>query len=430
MSTLSLPRPRRRWVPLALCAALSAGALARFVHAGGDDGDRATAPPAAAAPASGTADGVAELEARTQRDPADAAAWQQLAVAYVRRAATVGDPSYYGLSAQALARAEDLAPDDAATAVARGTLELSRHEFADALESGQRALAQRPDDRDALAVVVDAQVELGRYDEAAATLQRLVDVRPTLSALARVSYLRELMGDVPGAVTAMQQAVAAGGGPAETATVVTFLGDLYWNSGRVEAAADEYARALRLAPGLVAAELGTARVEIARGERDAAVARLAALVERSPTPAAATLLGDLTGDDALARTTYALQEAAGGVVDLEAALFEADHGDPATALRRAEAAYGARRTIFTADALAWALHSAGRDADAVPYAEEALRLGTADALLHYHAAEIAAAVGDTTRARTEVAAALATNPHFDVVHAPAARALATRLGAA
>jgi hypothetical protein len=158
------------------------------------------------------------------------------------------------------------------------------------------------------------------------------------------------------------------------------------------------------------------------------VDRLRRLVDRTPVPTAATLLGELTGDYGLVRTTYALQESAGGVIDLEAALFEADHGDPAVALRRAQAAYDARRTIFTADALAWALHRAGRDAEAVAPMAEALRLGTADAQLHYHAAEIAAATGDTARARTEVTAALSTNPHFSFTLAPAARALAERVG--
>jgi tetratricopeptide (TPR) repeat protein len=411
-------------VPVVALTAVAGGALARFVLF--DGGTRQAAAPPAVAPTGD--DAVAALEARVQANPNDVAGWQQLGAAYVHRAVATGDPSGYSLAGRALDRADALSPGDPATTVARGTLLLSLHQFADALSAGQAALAARPDDRDALAVVVDASVELGRYDDAAATLQRLVDIRPSLAALSRVSYLRELHGDVTGAVIAMQQAVAAGGSAFDTATVTAFLGDLYWNSGRVDDAAGQYERAATLAPGLAGAEIGLARVEAARGDRDDAVERLQQLVDRYPTPAATTLLGDLTGDHGLVRTTYTLQESAGGVVDLEAALFEADHGDPAVALRRAQAAYDARQTIYTADALAWALHRTGRDAEALPHVDEALRMGTADALLHYHAAEIAAATGDTARARAEVTTALATNPNFSFVLAPAARELAARFG--
>jgi tetratricopeptide (TPR) repeat protein len=427
MSTLSVrPRRRRHWVvPIVALTAVAVAAVARFVVF--DGGDAATTPPAAVAPA-GTGTDLAALEARVQANPTDLEGWQLLAQASVHQAVATGDPSFYDLAGTALDRADALRRDDPITLVTRGTLQLSLHQFGEALASGDAALAVRPDDRDALAVVVDASVETGRYDDAAATLQRLVDIRPSLAALSRVSYLRELHGDTQGAVIAMQQAVAAGGTAFDTATVTAFLGDLYWNSGRVDDASAEYERAAAHSPGLVTAEVGRARVEAARGDRDAAVARLRQLVDRYPTPVASTLLGDLTGDYGLVRTTYRLQEAAGGVVDLEDALVEADHGDPATAVQRAQAAETARPTVYTADALAWALHRAGRDAEALPHVQDALRLGTVDALLHYHAAEIFAATGDTARARTEVQGALATNPNFSFVLAPAARTLAARLG--
>ena len=60
-------------------------------------------------------------------------------------------------------------------------------------------------------VRVDALVELGRYDEAERELQAMIDRKPNLAAYARVSYLRELRGDLEGAAEAMRFAVAAGG---------------------------------------------------------------------------------------------------------------------------------------------------------------------------------------------------------------------------
>lgn len=71
-----------------------------------------------------------------------------------------------------------------------------------------------------------------------------------------------------------------------------------------------------------------------------------------------------------------LLRAFGVVIDLELAVFEADHDDPARAVHLAEAAHADRRTVHPADALAWALHRAGRTSEATPYVAEALRLGT------------------------------------------------------
>ena len=53
-------------------------------------------------------------------------------------------------------------------------------------------------------------------------------------------------------------------------------------------------------------------------------------------------------------------------VDLELALFDADHGDPSCGARAARAEWGRRHSIHVADAYAWALHANGRDGEAAP----------------------------------------------------------------
>jgi tetratricopeptide (TPR) repeat protein len=110
-------------------------------------------------------------------------------------------------------------------------------------------------------------------------------------------------------------------------------------------------------------------------------------------------------------------------VDLDLALFEADHGDPARALAFATAAHAATPTVRAADAAAWALHRLGRDDDASPYVVEALRLGSRDPLLRYHAGAIEAALGDTVAARRDLELALATDPGFSATGAAEARRL-------
>ena len=124
------------------------------------------------------------------------------------------------------------------------------------------------------------------------------------------------------------------------------------------------------------------------------------------------------------RATQRLFAAEGADVDLELALFEADHGTPATALGYAEKAYADRPdAVLVQDAYAWALHRAGRSAEALPVAKAALRLGTRLPVLQYHLGAIAAAAGERETARTALTAALRLNPRFDPLQAPEARRL-------
>jgi tetratricopeptide (TPR) repeat protein len=427
-------RRRRRSLGALAAAAVAILALARFATADAD-GDGTTAPRRTTT----AAEQVSALEARTDARPDDAGAWRDLAAAYLARGAETADPGYHDLTERALRRAEELAPGHSDTTVLQGGLALARHEFADALNFGEAAGAAAPDDPDALLVQVDAQVELGRYDEADATLQRLLDRRPGLGALSRLSYLQQLSGDTPRAVLTMQSARDAGAGtPAAAATASTFLGDLRLAQGDLDRADAAYRDALERSPGLVLAELGRATVLELRGERLEAVDQLEQLTARRPIPAAVALLADLqaaegrTADAELsievARAAFGSAVSAGGVVDLERAVLEADHGDPGLAVALAEAAHEARRTVFTADARAWALTRAGRAGEAVPFAEEALRLGTADATLRFHAATTFADAGNDARARTEIGAAAATGGPLPPRHRAAAVALAARLG--
>jgi len=116
------------------------------------------------------------------------------------------------------------------------------------------------------------------------------------------------------------------------------------------------------------------------------------------------------------------------VVDLELALFEADHGDPGAALALAQGAYADRPTVKAADALAWALLKNGRVADARKRSTEALRLGTRDPVLLYHAGAIAAAAGDRAAAIRDLKSSLALDAGSSPTSAEAARALLASLG--
>ena len=97
-------------------------------------------------------------------------------------------------------------------------------------------IGQDPFNSQALLVLVDAEIELGKYEEAAIDLQRLLDLKPALPALSRTSYLRELHGDLRGAEEAMIQALTAGSrSNFDLAVTTTLLGDLYLKRGEPRA---------------------------------------------------------------------------------------------------------------------------------------------------------------------------------------------------
>ena len=389
---------------------------------------------------------LARLKRAVERSPQDPSALNALAVAYITTAIQLEDTTYFGPAEALLDRIDEIAPDLDRTLIARGVLALSRHQFALALDHGTRVHDRNAAQPDALAVMVDATVELGRYEQAGLLLQELLDRHPGLPGYSRASYLRELHGDDSGAVVAMREAAVAGGGTRyELARVGTFVGDLALKRGDLATADAEYARALARRPGLVFAEYGRARVLAARGQYDAAIDVLAKTLKRSKLPAAIALLGDLQllvgrGADAersyaLVREAYRSAERSGEVTDLEVAVFESDHAsDPATAataVERARRAFEARPgSIHTADAMGWTLIRAGDPIAARPFVDLALRLGTSDALLHYHAAVVLDGNGESQAARAELSRAFEQNPYFTFLHRSESIALAARLGVA
>lgn len=386
---------------------------------------------------------IGQLQDRLRVVPDDWRSYASLGLAYVQQARITADPTCFPKAEGALARSLDLEGDGNFEAlVGLGALSLARHDFAGALSYGERARDLNPYNGSVHGVIGDALLELGRYEEAFASFQEMLDRRPDLAAYARASYARELQGDVEGAIRAMEMAFdSAGGSPADAAWVSYQLGELYFNAGRLDEAELHYARGAALAPDFVPPQAGLARVVAARGHTGRAIRAYRAVVERYPAIEYVIALGDLyavTGQDELARRAYELVEVqerlarANGVnTDLEFSLFHADHRtDLAQALERARAEYARRRSVHVADALAWTLYANGRYEEAARYTREALRLGYRNASFHFHAGMIALKLGDREGARRYLAEALAVNPHFSVLYAPVAERVLARLGGA
>ena len=180
---------------------------------------------------------------------------------------------------------------------------------------------------------------------------------------------------------------ASGTSAASYAFASFHLGELARTGGDLRAAARHYEAALAADPTFVPALAGRARARrrarrhrrrgarLHRGRTPAAAARVRRRARRAVPRDGAAGAGRRAVRGRRPRRRL-LAKANGVRTDLETALFEADHGSPDAALAAARAEWDARRSIHTADALGWALHAAGKDAEALRYVRLATRLGT------------------------------------------------------
>jgi tetratricopeptide (TPR) repeat protein len=383
---------------------------------------------------------IRAYQALVQTHPKDSRGYGFLGGAYLQKVRETGDASYYTRAGAVLKTALHLNPRDPAALTEMGALAAARHDFRGALRYGDEAHRIAPYVVKPLGVIVDSEIELGRYREAGSTLARMVDAQPNLASYARVSYWRELHGDLPGAIRAMQLAVSAGGeAPENVAYVETLLGNLYFTTGHLGGASHAYRQALARFPGYVPASAGLAGVEAAHGEFDPAIARYRDAVARLPLPQYVVSLGETelaAGRPAAARRDLALVGAeekllqANGVnTDVDLALFEASHGSPVKAVVLARRAWAQAPSVRSADALGWALTRSGRPAAGLRWARRALSLGSRDPMFLFHAGLSAKAAGRGSLARAYLVESLALNPRFSPLYAPQARRALCRVSA-
>src|SRR5207244_1743888 len=266
------------------------------------------------------------------------------------------------------------------------------------------------------------------YPEAFAAIQKMVDTRPDAASYARASYAWEIRGDIVDARRALSLALEAASTPGDAAFATYYLGELAWNAGRVGEASSFYRQSLARDPSFVPGLQGVAKVDAATGHLARAISEYQTVVDRLPLPQYVIELGDLyglAGEAAetaqqidLLRAQERLFRANGVDVDVEIALFDADHGvDLAAGLAAARREWARRKSVFVADALAWSLYANGRASEALGYSRVALRLGGRNATFYFHLGMIERALGLNEAARRDLRRALAVNPNFSFVWA-------------
>jgi tetratricopeptide (TPR) repeat protein len=388
---------------------------------------------------------IAFWEQRVRDNPGDFVAYNNLADAYLRRARETGDVSDYGRAEAAVsASLRELSAENNYTALAlQASLHNVKHEFEAARQAAERAIALRPDASYGHAVMGDAQLALGQYDDAFATYRKLVEDAPGLTSFSRMAHIHELRGELDQADAAWQNALNTDGGrrPENTAWARVQYGHFLFAQGKLDQAARQYVSALAVLPGYVHATAGQARIAASYERYDEAIGLYTTVVERQPVLEYVTALGDVyraAGRDADAQRQYdlvavidQLYKANGINTDTEVALFLADHNlRIEDALSQAQAAYAARpASIAAADALSWVLYKAGRNEDALVYSKEAVRLGTKDPLLMFRVGMINFEAGNHDLARDYLSRAVDANPRFSVLYADEAAGVLAELSA-
>ncbi len=347
---------------------------------------------------------VAAARHAAAKRPGDPRAHAELALALARRARETHDPEFYTLGALAAERALVLAPGNAAGRRARAWILLGQHEFARALDEALALARELPADPVVQGLLVDAHVELGDYDAAERAAERLLHLAPgSLSARTRAAYLRELFGDVDGALELMESAYGSvpAGESEERAWVLVQIAHLRFVRGEPEVAAAALRAALDAFPGYHYALAGLARVRAAQGDHGAALELYKARYGSAPHPECLFDLAvaleragrpDEAGSAFERFEREALTESAGwDNANRELIRYYVDHaGRPEAALPIAERELARRRDVHTLDAYAWTLHALGRRAEARQAIESVLAVGVRDPEILAHAAVISA----------------------------------------
>jgi tetratricopeptide (TPR) repeat protein len=356
---------------------------------------------------------IAVAKKLIDKNPKNFEAYNALALALSRRARETSDVKFYDQAEEALQKSFTVKPANFDGERIHVWLLLGKHEFASALVEAKKLNKQMPDDGMVYGFLTDANVELGNYKDAEAACQRMLDLRTgNLPAMTRAAYLRELFGDVDGALELMNSAYQSTP-PAQAedgAWILTQMAHLKFTVGDLPGAEKLSNQALTTFPGYHYA-LGTlAKIRIQQKRYPEAVALLQQRYDAAPHAENLFDLAralQLAGRSAEAKKSFAefeqkslIETYRGDNSNHELISYYVDDAhEPAKALAVAEREYARRQDVFTRDSYAWALYSNGRYDEARKQIETALAVGIRNASMLTHAGEICLKTGDKVAAK-------------------------------
>ena len=373
----------------------------------------------------------ADLIRIVRDNPEDVKSTLALATLYIQEARVTGDYNYYDAAAMHYVEAAlEKEPENFEALTLKSILQLSQHHFADALETAGKAKQINPYNAYVYGIMVDGHVEMGNYKAAVENSDQMVAIRPDIRSYSRISYLREIHGDYPGAIEAMKMAVDAGAyGDEPTAWARIQLARLYENIGELKNAEMHYTIALDQRPGYAYAIAGMGNIAMANKDygkaieqykkADALVSdysfreKLAELYLISNQPEKAKQIATVV----IKELNDAAEEGEGSInhhADKELAFVYLLVNNQEKALKHALAEYSRRPdNIEVAETVAWSYYKNGDVKKALPYLQTALKTGSKNPTLLCRAGAIYAQAGDHTKAKTMLQDALKANPNIE-----------------
>ena len=372
---------------------------------------------------------IARAQEQVRRDGSSLPALERLGTLLIAKARVTHDAGWFKLAEQTALAMEQREPGDHSALLLRGHVLHSLHDFA-AAEAIAKTLTEKRGTVHDHGLLGDVLYDVGRLPEAAASYQRMLDLKPCLQSYARAAQMRWIKGDLQGARGLLELAVGAGSTRDADALAWTHsrLAAVAMQMGDFKTAENAIMIALGLQPNHAGALVTKARLALAPGltpvALDSATAAVAASSEVEPRWVLADCLR-LAGREMEARTAEAELEKTGAEDDPRTfALYLATRGkDLARAHSLAKKELFARHDPMTQDAVAFTALATGDRDLAKSACEKALAAGTQDARLFVHAALVASAAGDRELARKHRESAL----RLAATLLPSERALVERI---
>jgi tetratricopeptide (TPR) repeat protein len=368
---------------------------------------------------------VKSNQEEVKANPHNVTALNQLAYTYIRKVRQTVDFQYNVLAEKLLRQALSLDPKNYDSLLYLSMTYMAQHRFEDARTSALKAIEVNDYGSGAYGILGDANYELGRYSECAEAYDKMGDLRPGAPFYTRVAWYRNLTGDSKSAIEFMGQALDAADArdPEDYSWYFLQLGNFAFDSGKTNDAQAYFERSLEIYPASYNALAGLAKVKVAQDKPQEAIALYEKALAIVPMPEFAAALGDVyasIGRTKDAEKQYELVEYIGYLSKLnqeiynrQLALFYADHDRKLEeALQLVQNEIAIRKDIYGYDALAWCLYKNGRIQEAVKASQQALRMGTKDSKLLFHAGAIYVAAGKMTEAKKFLKQAVAIQPNF------------------
>lgn len=381
-----------------------------------------------------TKQAIENLLKAIELNPQDYKSKLNLSQAYIQEARITGDHAYYDQAALELL--DDVIknePKNFDALCCKATVLMSQHHFTEGLIVAQQALPINPNSAFIYGLLCDGYVELGKYSDAVKVCDKMISIRPDIRSYARVSYLREIHGDLRGAIVAAKLAVAAGyPGLEQSEWTRMILAHLYENTGSLDSAEVQYKLALAERPDYPFAIAGISHIAKLKGNYKLAIAgyeKAKLMISEYSFADELTDLYRLNNEPVKANTSSEeviamlsplsdvdeSSSAHGHYADKELAYAYLKVPDTEKSLEHAMIEYERRPdNIDVCETVAWVNYKKGNYAEANKMIDKALKTNCQNPTLLCHTGLIKIKAGQKEKGIELIKAAVQTNPYLDI----------------